>query len=156
MKIAVLSLALATAVGIAHAQVPPSANLSWMAGAWVQCGLGGAVTEEHWLGDGDALAGVNRSRDKNGTVSWEHLRIGMQGGQLAYFASPQSAYPPTIFRLVSASANVVVFENPDNDFPKRLTYRRTGNTLTAAATDLSAKGPTWRFRMKTTAAPCSR
>ncbi len=153
MKTALACAAAAICTVVATAHAAPAPDLTWMAGAWVQCGSAGAVTEEHWVGEGGDLVGVNRSRDRDGAVSWEQLRIGKDGDLPAYFASPQGA-AATVFRLASSSQGSVVFENAANDFPKRIAYRREGDVLTAAATDLNGRGPVWRFRKKTEGAVC--
>lgn len=146
---ATAALLLAAMSGSAHLQPAPgpAADLSWMTGEWVQCGQGGAVTEEHWLGAGSSLVGVNWSRERSGQTSWEHLRIGTGAQGLTYFASPQGARA-TQFAAKTLQPGTAVFENPGHDFPKRITYRRTGDQLVAAATDLSGEGPTWTFRRK--------
>lgn len=134
---------------------PPASpdDLSWMVGEWVQCGQGGAVTEEHWVGAGSTLVGLNWSRSKSGRTSWEHLRVGATDGTVTYFASPEGA-SATPFAMKSLKPSAVVFENPANEFPKRITYRRDGNYLSAQATDLNGRGPLWKFRRKRPGQAC--
>lgn len=42
---------------------------------------------------------------------------------LAYIAQP-SGRPPTPFRLLRIGEHEAVFENPEHDFPQRITYSR--------------------------------
>jgi hypothetical protein len=126
-----------------------------MAGEWVECGAGGSITEEHWVGEGADLVGLNWSRSGAGKVSWEHLRIGLSAGKPTYFASPKGRQARP-FLLASSGSQWAVFENRAHDFPKRITYRRDGETLNAAATDLQGRGPSWSLRRKTLNAPCPR
>jgi hypothetical protein len=56
----------------------------------------------------------------------EPLRARPDG--VVYIAQP-GGRPPTEFALTSGGSGLAVFENPAHDFPKRLSYRRTGRTL---------------------------
>lgn len=119
-------------------------DLSWMAGDWVSCAPG-EVVEERWLGpSGGALVGVNLTRTPTGD-SFEFLRVGPGAkGGVAFIARPGGA-APTEFALVEAREGYARFEDPAHDFPKRIVYRRDGEAMVAAATDLQDKGPSWRF-----------
>jgi hypothetical protein len=153
-----LVLLAGTAAGTADAQPGPrgssASDLSWMVGEWVQCGRGGAVTEEHWVGSGTALVGLNWSRSASGRISWEHLRVGIADRVVTYFASPEGA-PATPFAMTSLQPNAVVFENAGHEFPKRISYRRDRDQLVAQATDLAGRGPVWTFRRKVAGQACS-
>ena len=47
-----------------------------------------------------------------------------EGGSLVYLASPKGRQPPTPFALKSVTADGVVFENTEHDFPQRIIYQR--------------------------------
>jgi hypothetical protein len=151
-------LLLVLLAGTADAQPGPrgssASDLSWMVGEWVRCGRGGAVTEEHWVGSGTALVGLNWSRSASGRISWEHLRVGIADRVVTYFASPEGA-PATPFAMTSLQPNAVVFENAGHEFPKRISYRRDRDQLVAQATDLAGRGPVWTFRRKAAGQACS-
>lgn len=67
------------------------------------------------------MLGVNRTTKDDGGGGFEFLRIAVDGRDVVYFASP-GGRTPTPFRLTSQDKGRAVFENPDHDFPQRLTY----------------------------------
>ncbi len=109
----------------APAEAPPRVDdLGWLAGAWRVDG-----TEEIWLPPaGGMMVGLGRTVSPRGT-SFEFLRIQTDGrGGVVYIAMPDGG-TPTTFRLATRGAREVAFENPEHDFPRRITYRRDGDTL---------------------------
>lgn len=115
---------------------PPSAEtLSWLTGSWGSTSESGRVSEELWLPPaGGVLFGVNRTISSDGKLlAFEHLRIEERDGGLVYLAAPGGRQPPTEFPAVHVTVERAVFENPEHDFPQRITYRldevlRTGET----------------------------
>jgi hypothetical protein len=78
---------------------------------------------------GGTLLGVNRSVKGSKTVAHEFLQIREStSGDLEYVANP-SGQSEAIFSTVRLSENEVVFENPEHDFPQRIIYRLSGETL---------------------------
>lgn len=99
-------------------------RVAFMAGTWVHED-GDEVSEESWLEPrGDALVGVNRTVKAGQTVFYEHLRLTADvDGGVTYWASPRGA-TATAFALTAHDAGWARFENPEHDFPKRITYWR--------------------------------
>ncbi|MCB9676225.1 MAG: hypothetical protein H6737_13975 [Alphaproteobacteria bacterium] len=90
---------------------------AWMAGCWEADGF-----SETWLGPvGGVLSGAALSRNRDGSASWEHLWVGPIDGQLAYVATP-SGQERTVFPATEVTDARAVFENPEHDFPQRITY----------------------------------
>lgn len=56
-------------------------------------------------------------------VAFEYLRIVEKEGGIFYVAQPNGR-PPTEFRMTSQTADRVVFENPQHDHPKIITYEK--------------------------------
>lgn len=56
----------------------------------------------------------------------ESLRIEARADGVFYVATPEGE-PTTAFRLTRSTADEVVFENPQHDFPTTITYRRSGD-----------------------------
>ena len=108
---------------------PVQPDLSWMAGYWLDCSRGREVSETWSDPRGGLLVGANVTVS-NGRAGFEFARIAPIDGVLAYAAQPQGA-APTVFALLDASDRRVVFQNPENDFPQRIIYRRDGDVLTA-------------------------
>jgi len=117
----------------ASTQGPALADLSWMTGAWQTEG-GKRRIEEHWTqAAGATMLGMGRTVAGEKTVEFEYLRIEQRADGIYYVAHPNAQCPGTDFKLTRATANEVVFENPQHDFPKRIIYRKgADDTLTAS------------------------
>ena len=117
---------------IGFAQVAKSATveeLAWLAGCWASVGAEAGSGEQWMAPAGGTLLGVNRSVKGSKTVAHEFLQIREStSGDLEYVANP-SGQSEAIFSTVRLSENEVVFENPEHDFPQRIIYRLSGETL---------------------------
>jgi len=110
---------------------PAIKDVSWIAGCWA-FERGTRQVAEHWMAPaGGTMMGVSRTISAGKTSEWEFLIIREGANGLEYVAKP-SRQPETTFTAKTASANEVVFENPAHDFPKKIGYKRDGDTLTAA------------------------
>ena len=58
-------------------------------------------------------------------VEFEHLRIEAREDGVFYVAKP-SRQPETAFKLAPDSGPILVFENPDHDFPTTIAYTPLG------------------------------
>jgi hypothetical protein len=124
----VLLLLLAPA---AFAQDEPDAalDLDWLPGHW--CGeQGGNAIEELWLARGGQLLNLGITTHGDALVSFEYTRIEARAGGVVFVAQP-GGVPPVEFALVDAGEQRLVFENPDHDFPQRVSYWRDGAGLHA-------------------------
>ena len=112
----------------------PLAGLDWMLGSWTG-EQNGVLKQEHWItSGGDAMFGVAPDVNDRKTTFFEYLRIEGRPEGIFYLASPKGRYPPTEFKMIEAPTPDrphAVFENPDHDFPQRITYWRDGQTLHA-------------------------
>ncbi len=112
---------------------PALANLGWLTGSWAS-DADGVQSEEHWThASAGTMFGVNRSMRDGKTVFFEYLRIESRGDGVYYVAAPLGQHPPVEFRMVSSGDAKAVFENPQHDFPQRITYWLEGDTLHATA-----------------------
>lgn len=129
--------------GITQAQT--LSDLDWMSGYWTSS-ENGTTMEELWMpASGGMMLGLHRDVFANGRSSFENIRIIETKNGIVYLASPggQSATP---FSLKEATAQRVIFENLEHDFPQRIIYSREGNTLTARIEDESGeKGMQWTW-----------
>jgi len=104
----------------AHADIP---DLRWMAGCWSQDGQESGSVEQWTAPAGGTMLGMSRMVSGGKTVAFEFLRITEdEDGWIWLVASP-SGQETARFKLVNMSANEVIFENPDHDFPQRIIYR---------------------------------
>ena len=102
----------------------------WMAGSW-RGTVDGVTMEEHWTSAaGDVMLGMHRDVRSGVKTSFEFARIEKKGDTLVYQAMP-GGRPATPFTLKESSAQRVVFENPEHDFPQRIIYWRESNRLCA-------------------------
>ena len=65
------------------------------------------------------------------------------GGEIHYVAKP-SGQAEAAFKLIRASATEVVFENPQHDFPQRISYTLKADGKLTAAIEGTKNGKTRR------------
>lgn len=144
MIAAVLSLLL-----VAASPAASVADLGWLAGDWVS-EADGRWTEESWGSPRGAMM-IGYSRSGRGDVlrEFEFLRIAAgEGGTLAYLAQPQGRAPVS-FPLVRHDKASVTFENAAHDYPQRIAYARSGDTLTATISAIDgSKARSWTYRRR--------
>ncbi len=107
----------------AQSQEAPLSSLGWMSGCWAS-ESGEPGSGEHWLPPaGGSMLGVARTVKKGKTVAHEFLQIRLNAeGQIVYIALPSGQKEAT-FTGTSVSETAVTFENPQHDFPQRISYR---------------------------------
>ena len=134
----VILVAGAAFASVAHAQANPAAaeldDLAWLVGSWSGEGLGGEI-EEYWsAASGGTMMGAFRLvvDDELGVI--EYLMITAEEGRISYrfkhFNGDYSTWEddrPLEFTLVEISDREAVFhsEVPEQDSPRRITYRLT-------------------------------
>ena len=115
----------------AQPPAPTVKDVAWIAGCW-SVDRNGRHVAEHWMApEAGTMMGVSRTVAGGKTTEWEFLIIREGATGLEYVAKPSGQAEAT-FTAATASAREVVFENPAHDFPKRVVYKRDGDTLTAA------------------------
>lgn len=125
------------------------ADLVWMTGRWESLS-GQRWTEEQWSEPrGGVMLGFSRSGSGDALREWEQIRLAPgEGGVPTYFASP-GGRPPVAFRLVRSEGTSATFENPDHDFPQRIRYVRTGDTMVATISAIDGSNAvSWTFRRR--------
>lgn len=114
-------------------------SLAWLAGCW-ESRVGERVTLEMWSPpSGGLMVGANRTVVAGRARAFEHLRIRETPDGLVYTAIP-SGQTETSFVSTGPAPDVgfevgfedgfedgFVVENPEHDFPTRITYRRAGD-----------------------------
>jgi hypothetical protein len=76
---------------------------------------------------------MSRTVAQGRTVEYEFLLLRLDSaGDIFYVAKP-SGQPEASFKLIRATATEAVFENPQHDFPQRISYTlKPDGTLLAA------------------------
>jgi uncharacterized protein YciI len=119
----------------------PLSKVAWFAGCWT--GKRGKTSfREHWMTpEAGMMMGMARTISDGKVVDFESPRIETDGdGTLVYVPKPKGQ-AEVRFRLISADANRVVFENPANDFPTRIIYARTEQGDLNARIEGTREGP---------------
>jgi hypothetical protein len=118
------AILLASAVG-EGSLAERTADPRWLAGCW-ELRVGARVTQEHWMPPaGGMMLGLSRTVVRDTVREYEHLMISTKGGVLVYTAKP-SGQAETSFAAEHVSDTLLVFANPQHDFPQRILYRRRG------------------------------
>lgn len=129
-------------------------RLGWMAGCW-EGGRPGRTYEEVWQPPrGGVMLGMSRTTRNDAYAGHEFLRIHPHGDGAAYTAHPYNQATHT-FPVVEMGENRVVFADPAHDFPQRIIYARTGDSLIARVEGPGRDGTTQGFdyRMAKVACP---
>lgn len=131
-------------------QAPPQrsvADLGWMSGRWVS-EANGRWTEEHWSAPrAGTMIGYSWSGRGETIAEYEYLRL--QAGeedQIVYLAQPNGG-AGVGFYLAQSDAASATFENPTHDFPQRIRYVRTGETMVATISKMNGSNAiSWTYR----------
>jgi hypothetical protein len=120
-------VALVSCVQAIHAQRTNVVNrLAWISGCWQQTDGTGRVVDEQWMTPrGNTMMGMSRTVRGDSLIEYEQLRISERAGKAVYHALP-SGQQPSEFTAAAVSDTLVVFENPQHDFPQRIIYRKRG------------------------------
>lgn len=119
---------------------PTLEDLAWLAGHWAGT-ADGVYSEEVWLAPrGGLMLGMHRDSPADeaaargsGRAFFELLRIEVSAAGIVYRASP-GGRSPTDFALVESGPGLVVFANPEHDFPRHIRYQldASGNLQVSA------------------------
>ncbi len=107
-------------------------KLEWIIDSWVSEGVE-SNSYEHWEKLSDELFIGGSETVKNGdTIFSEKLKIVKEGEEIFYIADVSHNPAPVKFKLTSVSETEAVFENPEHDFPQKITYKLKEGDLYAA------------------------
>ncbi|WP_303638625.1 MULTISPECIES: DUF6265 family protein [Stenotrophomonas] len=121
----VLALPLLLAAAPACAAAPAKIEqLAWLAGCWQLDGQPAGAGEQWSTLAGGTLLGSSRSLRGGHTVGFEFMHLRQHDdGRLVLTALP-SGQNATAFNATHVDGDDALFENPANDFPQRIRYRR--------------------------------
>lgn len=108
------------------------ASLAWLAGCWQTDG-GDAGSGEHWMPPaGGTMFGVSRTVKNGKTVAHEFMQVRLNTeGKLVFIALPSGQKEAT-FVASAVGPDSVIFENPEHDFPQKVTYAMQADGLLQA------------------------
>jgi hypothetical protein len=104
-------------------------DISWLAGCW-SGKMGAALYEECWTSSSAGLMqGSGRMTEGGRILMREHMTIESDGPKvmlyvLNYGAKLAADQPVVGFALVEQKSDRLVFENPQHDYPQRISYIR--------------------------------
>jgi len=130
------------------AQERPIDRAAFLVGCWERSTATRRSVEKWFPARDGVMHGTSQVVTDSGTRELERLRLYQIGDTLVYEADPVGQ-ALTLFRASEVSATRLVFENPDHDFPQRITYSLAGDSLHARIEGDRAgrRGPvTFRFR----------
>lgn len=118
----------------------PSLPIDWMEGCWQSDANG---IREVWspLIEGRLLFGYGLTTGKAGLTAFEQMRIEDADGTAVFIAMPNGG-APVRFTETDRSVMSITFENPDHDYPQRITYEAGRVALFATISKLDGSGET--------------
>ncbi len=132
---------------------PLLGRLDWLAGCWA-LERGGRVIHEQWMRPlAGSMLGMARTVAGGRTVSHEFLRIEERDSSLVYVALP-SGQRMASFPHVELTDSLVVFSNPQHDFPQRIRYRRLADGSLLAQIEGEREGRTRVVEYPMRRVPC--
>ena len=101
----------------------PMQKLLWIVDSWVSPEGSDSRSYEEWKVTGDNLYEGSSKTIKDGVVTFsESLKIENTPDGIYYVADVPHNPAPVKFLLTGVSDTSAVFENPEHDFPKKITY----------------------------------
>jgi hypothetical protein len=143
------------AASVAVSETVTIERLTWLSGCWNYDGRQ-AGSLEHWLRPaGGAMLAVSRVIRDGRMVSYEFLRVEeTRDGTLRMIASPVGQ-ATTAFDLAEIDAGLIVFENPEHDFPQRISYRLIDENHLIARAEAENDGETVGIDFPMTRGDCA-
>jgi len=108
-------------------------KLLWLEGQWKRTNAKpGRTATESWKKAGtNELVGIGISLKGRDTVFAEKLKILVKDNSIYYVADVTENKAPVYFKFTELTNDGFVCENPDHDFPKKISYKREGKTVKA-------------------------
>ncbi|AYL93917.1 DUF6265 family protein [Mucilaginibacter celer] len=143
IKPAFVFLACLLSTTISYAQTKqPIAQAQWLIGNWKNQSAK-TLDIESWKKLNDSTyQGRSYSLAGTDTVSSEHIRIEQHAGKLYYIPTVknQNDGKAVTFTLTSSTGKQLVFENPEHDFPQKITYTQINKDSFVAEISGNRKG----------------
>ncbi|MEO8209756.1 MAG: DUF6265 family protein [bacterium] len=102
-------------------------RLQWLIGEWEGIHGKGIYHEEWEKINDNELSGKAYLIQKGEIINPEKLKLQSNVKGIYYVADVRHNTNPVSFRMTGIEENIVVFENPDHNFPQKITYVRKGH-----------------------------
>lgn len=108
-------------------------TLSWLVGTWDRTNVGpGETAFEEWEHVSDSsYVGRGVTIASEDTVFVEELELRLTDDAIYYIAETPGNAEPVFFRLTTVTDTSFISENPEHDFPTRITYEWNNGYLQA-------------------------
>jgi len=108
-------------------------KLEWLVGTWNRTNIKpGKSSFERWEKKSEfELRGIGVTMNGNDTAFVEKITILIKDNSIYYVADVPENEKPVYFKLVEISNTGFVCENPEHDFPKKISYQVNGIDLKA-------------------------
>jgi hypothetical protein len=108
-------------------------KLRWVEGVWIRTNTkAGRIAHERWMTNGDnELIGFGVTMKGTDTLFFEKMKIVSRKDGIFYVADVPENKAPIDFRITEISINGFTCENPEHDFPKKITYQKDGSKMRA-------------------------
>jgi hypothetical protein len=108
-------------------------KLEWLTGKWTRTNAEiGQSGYETWAKVSDLkLSGKGVTFKGKEVIFVENLEFIVKGTDIFYMVIVTGEKKPVYFKLTALSNDGFTCENPEHDFPKKITYRRSGNNVKA-------------------------
>ena len=106
----------------------------WLLGSWINESANGTLSES-WQKQNDSVyRGESYFVKQADTIHFESIVLSERNGSIFYSPTVrgQNNDKPVDFKLTSATARQLVFENPAHDFPQAICYKKLGDTAMEA------------------------
>ncbi|MBZ0201635.1 MAG: DUF6265 family protein [Ignavibacteria bacterium] len=126
-----LALAIIFLSGDCMAQNDEMKKLEWIVDNWISSN-GETKSYEHWKKiDDEHFVGGSETVKNGDTLFSESLKLEKNAEGIFYIAYVKHNPAPVKFRLIEVSDVKAVFENPDHDFPRKISYELNDGNLHA-------------------------
>ena len=112
---------------------PQSPSFDWLVGDWQRTNdIATNQTSEYWeKQSATEFAGLGCALSAGDTTFLEKIRL-YRSTEGWYYEVTGVNEEPVPFRITAVQKEGFIAENPDNEFPKIIRYRRAGDNLTAS------------------------
>jgi hypothetical protein len=148
-------LVLVTLASPLSAQGRTLVDLHWLAGCWERARPTSRMVELWTPAVNNVMTGTSYSVTDTSQRELEQLRLFARGDTLIYEAHPSSQMMNE-FKSTKITAQEIVFEDPEHDFPQKITYRRSGADSLYAVTEGDRAGRAQPITFAFKRAPCGK
>jgi hypothetical protein len=149
---AFISILLSAAAASAQ---PTIGDAGWLTGCW-EFTRGSRTVRETWTPPaGGTMLATSRTVSNGRTTEYEFVILRESPRGLEYVAKP-SGQPEAVFTSTRVTAEEIVFENPQHDFPTKVVYRKQGSDGLLASVSGSINGAARTIDFPYRAVSCGR